>query len=386
MTNHPVYLDYNGTTPIDPQVAKAMLPYLHEHFGNPSSAHVFGRRTRQAVEQARGQMAKLLGCHPEEIVFTSGGTESNNHALFGVTAALRERGRHIVTSCVEHPAILEPCLALLEQGFDVTILPVDGHGRIALSDLEAALRPDTVLVSIMHTNNEVGTLQPIAEIAQITQRCNIVLHTDAAQSVGKVPVRVDQLGVDLLTVAGHKLYAPKGVGALFVRRGTPLRRFFYGAGQERGMRPGTENVLEIVGLGEAAALVDARGLGETQHLERMRGLLRAGLEADLPDIVVHGHPEFRLPNTLSVAFPGCPADQLLSQLPGVAASAGAACHAESVKISHVLAAMRIPTELARSTLRLSVGRFTTADEIHRALAEIVAVVKRLRNGSAPQRG
>ena len=210
MTNHPVYLDYNGTTPIDPQVAKAMLPYLHEHFGNPSSAHVFGRRTRQAVEQARGQMAKLLGCHPEEIVFTSGGTESNNHALFGVTAALRERGRHIVTSCVEHPAILEPCLALLEQGFDVTFLPVDGHGRIAVSDLEAALRPDTVLVSIMHANNEVGTLQPIAEIAQITQRRNIVLHTDAAQSVGKVPVRVDQLGVDLLTVAGQKLYAPKG--------------------------------------------------------------------------------------------------------------------------------------------------------------------------------
>jgi cysteine desulfurase len=375
----PIYLDFNATTPIDPGVANAMLPYLHEHFGNPSSGHVYGQRAKQAVELARDQMASLLGCTPEEIVFTSGGTESNNQVLFGVTAALAERGRHIVTSRVEHPAILEPCLVLMEHGFDVTFVPVDKYGQVRVAEVEAALRPDTVLVSIMHANNEVGTLQPIADIAHLSRSRNIVLHTDAAQSVGKIATRVDDLGVDLLTVAAHKLYAPKGVGALYVRDGTPIKRWLHGAGQEKGRRPGTENVLEIVGLGEAAAIARARGAEETLHLQRMRDLLQEGLRVALPDVVVHGHPQQRLPNTLSVAFPGCRTDQLLAGLQGVAASAGAACHADTVKVSHVLEAMRIPMDLARGTLRFSVGRFTTAAEIEQAVQEIVSVVNRLRS-------
>jgi cysteine desulfurase len=373
----PIYLDCNATTPIDPGVANAMLPYLHDHFGNPSSGHVYGQRAKRAVERAREQMAGLLGCSPEEILFTSGGTESNNQVLFGVTAALAEHGRHIVTSRVEHPAILEPCLVLLEQGFDVTFLPVDACGQVKAAEVAAALRPDTVLVSIMHANNEVGTLQPIAEIARLTRRRNLVLHTDAAQSVGKIATRVDDLGVDLLTVAGHKLYAPKGVGALYVRGGTPIKRWLHGAGQEKGRRPGTENVLEIVGLGEAAAIAQARGAEETLHLQRVRDLLQEGLRAALPAVVVHGHPQQRLPNTLSVAFPGCRTDQLLAGLQGVAASAGAACHADTVKVSHVLEAMGIPMDLARGTLRFSVGRFTTAAEIERAVQEIVSVVRGL---------
>jgi cysteine desulfurase len=378
MLTDPVYLDYNATTPIDPAVVGAMLPYLREHFGNPSSGHIYGQRAKAAVERARGQVAALLGCGSEEIVFTSGGTESNNHVLFGVTAALQGRGRHIVTSRIEHPAILEPCLVLLEQGYDVSFVPVDRYGQVKAADVEAALRPDTVLVSIMHANNEVGTLQPIAEIARITSSREIVLHTDAAQSVGKVVTNVDALGVDLLTVAGHKLYAPKGIGALYVRSGTPITRWLHGAGQERGRRPGTENVLEIVGLGEAAAIAQARGQEETAHLRRMRDLLQEGLQTALPDAVVHGHPQQRLPNTLSAAFPECRTDQLLAGLQGVAASAGAACHADTVKVSHVLEAMGVPVKLARGTLRFSVGRFTTVQEVDQALGEIINVVKRLR--------
>jgi cysteine desulfurase len=377
MLTDPVYLDYNATTPIDPAVAAAMLPYLHEHFGNPSSGHIYGQRAKRAVERARGQVAALLGCGSEEIIFTSGGTESNNQVLFGVTSALQGRGRHIVTSRIEHPAILEPCLVLLEQGYDVSFVPVDQYGQVEAADVEAALRPDTVLVSIMHANNEVGTLQPLAEIARITSSREIVLHTDAAQSVGKVATNVDALGVDLLTVAGHKLYAPKGIGALYVRSGTPIKRWLHGAGQERGRRPGTENVLEIVGLGEAAAIAQARGQEETSHLRQMRDLLQEGLQSALPDVVVHGHPQQRLPNTLSAAFPGCRTDQLLAGLRGVAASAGAACHADTVKVSHVLEAMGVPVELARGTLRFSVGRFTTVQEVEQALGEIIKVVKRL---------
>jgi cysteine desulfurase len=375
MTDDPIYLDYNATTPIDPAVATAMLPYLQEHFGNPSSGHVYGQRTRRAVEHARAQVAELLGCIPQEVIFTSGGTESNNHVLFGGVSALRPRGKHVITSRVEHPAILEPCLVLMDQDIDVTFLPVDEYGQVRIADLEGAMRPDTILVSIMHANNEVGTLQPIREISRITRKHQVLLHTDAAQSVGKVSVRVDDLGVDLLSVAGHKLYAPKGIGALYVRSGVPLGRWLHGAGQERGMRPGTENVLEIVGLGEAAAQVLTRASDEALGLQRLRDQLQNGLQEALPDVVVHGHPEERLPNTLSMAFPGCRTDQLLTKLQGLAASAGAACHADSVKISHVLEAMRIPAALARGTLRFSVGRYTTPEEIDRAVALIVTAVK-----------
>ena len=379
MIRDPIYLDYNATTPIDPAVAAAMLPYLHQHFGNPSSSHVYGQVTRQAVEHARAQLADLLACTPQEVIFTSGGTESNNQVLFGVVAALRQRGKHLITSRIEHPAILEPCLALMEQDIDVTFLPVDDYGQVRPSDLEGAMRPDTILVSIMHANNEVGTLQPITEISRITRKHQVLFHTDAAQSVGKISTRVDELGVDLLTVAGHKLYAPKGIGALYVRSGVPLGRWLHGAGQERGLRPGTENVLEIVGLGEAAALARSREAQETLHLQHLRDLLQSGLQEALPDVVVHGHPEERLPNTLSIAFPGCRTDQLLAELRGVAASAGAACHADTVKISHVLEAMGIPMAFARGTLRFSVGRYTTEQEVEQALVEIVQAVTQVRS-------
>ena len=379
MTRDPIYLDYNATTPIDSAVSAAMLPYLHEHFGNASSSHIYGQRARRAIAQARSQVAALLGCESQEVIFTSGGTESNNHVLFGVVAALRDRGKHLITSRIEHPAILQPCLALMEQEIDVTFLPVDDYGQIQIADLEAAMRPDTILVSIMHANNEVGTLQPIAEISRITRKHQVLLHTDAAQSVGKIPTRVDELGVDFLSVAGHKLYAPKGIGALYVRSGVPLGRWLHGAGQERGLRPGTENVLEIVGLGEAAALARSRGSLETLHLQRMRDFLQTSLQEELPDVVVHGHPEERLPNTLSIAFSGCRTDELLAGLQGVAASAGAACHADTVKISHVLEAMGVPAAFARGTLRFSVGRYTTQVEIERAVTEIIEVVERIRS-------
>ncbi len=378
----PVYLDYNATTPIDPAVAAAMLPYLHEHFGNPSSSHAYGQIARQAVEHARSQVATLLGCQAQEVTFTSGGTESNNHALFGIAAALKDRGNHLITTRVEHPAILEPCLALLEQGLDVTFLPVDAHGQVQVAEVAAAIRPDTILVSIMHANNEVGTIQPIADIAEITRKHRVLLHTDAAQSVGKIPTRVDDLGVDLLTIAGHKLYAPKGTGALYVRTGVPLRRWFHGAGQERGLRPGTENVLEIVGLGAAAALILDRGAQETFHLQRLRDRLQSSLQEAIPDAIVHGHPDERLPNTLSMAFPSCRTDELLGELRGVAVSAGAACHSDTVKVSHVLEAMQVPRALARGTLRFSVGRYTTEAEIDQAVAEIVPVVQRIRMAPA----
>ena len=378
MTNDPVYLDYNGTTPVDPRVAEAMKPYLDTHFGNPSSSHAYGRRARAAVNEARNQVAGLLGCLPEEVVFTGGGTESNNHVLFGVARALREKGRHIVTSRVEHSAVLEPALALLEDGFDVTFLPVDEYGRVSPSDLEASLRPETILVSVMHANNEVGTLQPVEEISRIARSRSILLHTDAAQSVGKIPARVDELGVDFLSVAGHKLYAPKGVGALYVRRGAPLARLLYGAGQESGRRAGTENVLEIAGLGEAARLALDELPSAAVRLREMRDLLELRLLEGVAGAVVNGHPRERLPNTLSIAFPGLVSDVFLSELRGVAASAGAACHSDGVRISHVLEAMRVPAEIARGTVRFTVGRFTTAEEVERAAREIVETANRLK--------
>ena len=378
MTNDPVYLDYNGTTPVDPRVAEAMKPYLDTHFGNPSSSHAYGRRARAAVNEARNQVAGLLGCLPEEVVFTGGGTESNNHVLFGVARASREKGRHIVTSRVEHSAVLEPALALLEDGFDVTFLPVDEYGRVSPSDLEASLRPETILVSVMHANNEVGTLQPVEEISRIARSRSILLHTDAAQSVGKIPARVDELGVDFLSVAGHKLYAPKGVGALYVRRGAPLARLLYGAGQESGRRAGTENVLEIAGLGEAARLALDELPSAAVRLREMRDLLELRLLEGVAGAVVNGHPRERLPNTLSIAFPGLVSDVFLSELRGVAASAGAACHSDGVRISHVLEAMRVPAEIARGTVRFTVGRFTTAEEVERAAREIVETANRLK--------
>jgi cysteine desulfurase len=369
----PIYLDYNATTPIDPRVAQAMLPFIHEHFGNPSSSHAYGAAPRKAVERAREQVAWLLGARPHEIVFTSGGTEANNHAILGAARACRHHGRHLVTSTVEHPAVTEVCSALEREGFRTTAVPVDGTGRVHASAVERALTPETVLVTVMHANNEVGTLNPVDEIADRARRQGILVHTDAAQSIGKIPVRVDELKVDLLTVAGHKLYAPKGIGALYVREGARLEKLIHGAGQERGWRGGTENVILAVGLGEACAIVSESLAAHEAHLRRMRDRLEAGILKLFGDVHIHGSMDFRLPNTSSVGFPGIRANEILSALTGVAASAGAACHSDHVSVSHVLQAMAIPQDLAMGTLRFSVGRPTTEEEIDLALKELAGL-------------
>ncbi|MGQ9483491.1 MAG: cysteine desulfurase family protein [Desulfosoma sp.] len=375
----PIYLDYNATTPMDPKVVEAMRPCLESVFGNPSSTHAYGRKAKEILEEARTRVAALLGARPEEIVFTSGGTESNNMALCGVARARKAQGRHIVTSRIEHPAVLEPCLALMEEGFDVTFVNVDAHGMVDPQEVLAAFRSDTVLVSIMHSNNEVGTIQPIKAIAQAAKARGIIVHTDAAQSVGKVFVDVDDLGVDLLTVAGHKLYAPKGVGALYVRSGTPMERILFGAGQERGLRPGTENLLEIVGLGMAAAVAKDQLVEEIPRLKALRDRLQDLLFKAFPEARLNGHPEQRLPNTLSVSFPGTTVDLLLGAMPMVAASAGAACHSDQVRISHVLEAMGVPREVAQGTLRFSVGRFTRREDVETAAAIIQRAVRQVRD-------
>jgi cysteine desulfurase len=379
MPEMPIYLDYNATTPIDPRVARAMEPYLHGHFGNPSSAHPYGIEARRAVEKARRQVAGLLGCQPAEIVFTSGGTESNNTAIRGAAGALKGHGNHIITSAVEHPAVLEPCHYLERQGFRLTVLPVDECGRVDPAEVAAAITDETILVSIMHANNEVGTIQPIEEIAALAHERGVLVHSDAAQSVGKIHVRVDGLGVDLLSLAGHKFYAPKGVGALYIRSGVALERLLYGAGHEAGRRPGTENVLEIVGLGQAAEIAAADLDRNTAHMRDLRERLWRGLQEGLADpegLRLNGHPEQRLPNTLSVGFRGVQANTLLAKIADrVAASAGAACHAAGVDVSSVLQAMGVPLGYAMGTVRFSVGKMSTAAEIDRAVQVVVETLR-----------
>ncbi|MEX2492059.1 MAG: cysteine desulfurase family protein [Nitrospirales bacterium] len=379
--DHPIYLDYNASTPIAPEVANAMRPFIASHYGNPSSPHWAGRPAKEAFERARGQVAGLLGCEAAEVIFTSGGTESNNHALKGAFFALREKGNHIVTSSIEHPAVLNPCRFLETLGAEVTYLPVDGTGMVNPDDVRSAITDRTILVTIMHANNEVGTIQPIGDIARFTRERAVLLHTDAAQSAGKIPVRVNDLGVDLLSVAGHKVYAPKGVGALYIRSGTPLEPFMHGAGHESGRRAGTENVLFDVALGKACE-VAARGLAEhAQHLRAMRDDLHRQLRERLGETRLNGHPERRLPNTLSIAIQDLAANELLDAIRDrVAASAGSACHAGQVTISGVLAAMGVPTEWARGTLRLSTGRMTTEKDIASAVEVIVETAERLRHG------
>ena len=369
-----IYLDYNATTPVDPQVAEAMLPYIHGRFGNPSSGHSFGMEARRGVDQARQQVSSLLGCEEDDLIFTSGGTEANNHAIKGVAQANCQRGNHIITSSVEHPAVTEVCRYLERHGFRVTYLPVDEYGMVDSQQVEEAITSETLLVTIMHANNEVGTIQPIAEIADIAHRHGALVHTDCAQSVGKIPVRVDDLGVDLLSIAGHKLYAPKGIGALYIRPGVRLEKLMHGANHEQDRRAGTENVIEMTGLGKACELIEQNLPAYAAHMAEMRDRLEQKLLATQSDARVNGHPENRLPNTSSIAFRGLEADRILSSLPTVAASAGAACHSDQVEVSHVLSAMNVPLEYAMGTLRFSVGRFTTAEEIDRAVREISEVI------------
>lgn len=375
----PIYLDYNATTPLDPAVLDAILPFLTDHFGNPSSTHVYGQRTLEAVAKARGQVADLIGASPEEIVFTAGGSEASNQAIKGTVFAMLRgffgrwaRGAHIVTSAVEHPATLQPCEFLRRLGAHITVLPVDRTARVDPQAVRQALRRSTTLVSIMHANNEVGTLQPIREISALAHAAGALIHTDAAQSVGKLSINVEELGVDLLTIAGHKLYAPKGVGALYVRKGVKLEPLIHGAGHEMGRRAGTENVAYIVALGVACEIARHSLPAATDRLRRLRDRLWERLFQALGErVVVNGHSEERLPNTLNVNFVGQAGADLLLATPEIAASTGSACHAGRVTLSPVLKAMGIAPALGRGAVRLSVGRFTTEQEIDDAAAALV---------------
>ncbi len=364
----PIYLDHNATTPLLPEVVDAMLPYLREHFGNPSSGHAFGRRAHDAVERARGQVAALLGCDADEVVFTSGGTEANNLAIRGVAEACARR--HVVTSVIEHPATARPCDWLGRHGWRVTRLGVDAAGRIDLAAARQGTSSETALLSVMHANNETGVLQPIEELAALARASGAVMHTDAAQSAGKVPVRVRELGVDLLSLAGHKLYAPKGVGALYVRRGTPIAPFSLGAGHERGLRPGTENVAAIVGLGAACEAAAGEPNAVADRMRTLRDELWQCLSEAIPGLAQNGDRD-RLPNTLNVRFPGVSGADVLAHAPEVAASTGSACHDGGEKASAVILAMGVPEREALGSVRLTVGRGTSAAEIARAAAALV---------------
>jgi cysteine desulfurase len=369
-----IYLDHNATTPIAPEVRDAMRPYLEDRFGNPSSAHEYGTVARRAVDAARSQVAALLGCEPDSIVFTASGSEADNLAIKGVALARLGDGDHIVTSAIEHPAVLGACRYLERRlGYRLTILPVDGFGTVDPEEVRRAIEPDTVLISVMHANNEVGTLQPVAEIARVAHEQGIVLHTDAAQSVGKVAIDVDDLGVDLLAVTGHKFCAPKGVGALYVRPGTRLDSLIHGAGHEHGVRAGTENVPYIVGLGAACALAAQRlRAGAPNDVRRLRNRLHTALQSAVPGLALNGHPENRLPNTLNVSFPGCDGETLLVGAPSVAAATGSACHSGRTEPSQVLSAMGLVAERALAAVRLSLGHDTTASDVDAAATALAA--------------
>ncbi len=371
--NRHIYLDFNASTPICPEAVEAMRPFLADHYGNPSSLHWAGMPAKDAVEKTRGQVATLLGCDPTEVVFTSGGSESNNHAIKGVFFANRDRGDHIITTSVEHPATINPCRFLEKLGARLTILPVDRYGMVDPDDVRKAITSRTILVTVMHANNEVGTIEPITEISAIAREAGIPFHTDAAQTVGKIPADVEDLGVDLLSVAGHKVYAPKGIGALYIREGTKVEPFVHGAGHEAGRRAGTENLLLAVALG-AACEVARKWVGMPQ-VKILRDRFWEGLEGIFGErVTLNGHPTERLPNTLNVNFAGKIGAEVLAMIPGVAASTGSACHAGSVTLSPVLAAMGVPPSEGMGAVRFSLGRSTTWDELE-------AVLERLRSNS-----
>ena len=376
----PIYLDYNATTPVDPVVVEAMLPYLSTHFGNPSSSHSYGYVAHHAVDSARAQVARLLGCTPMEITFTGGGSESDNLAIRGIALAYQQRGNHIITQVTEHPGVLNTCRALEQlHGFRVTYLPVDRSGRVSTESVEAAIDDKTVLITIMHANNETGTLQPIAEIARVARKHGVLLHTDAAQSVGKIPVRVEDLGVDLLTVAGHKLYAPKGIGALYTKHGLQLEPVIYGGGQESGRRSGTENVANMVALGTACLLAQEQ-LAESQvRLQRLRDELQRLMEKYIPDRVhLNGHPTDRLPNTLNVSVDGVIGEEVLADTLEIASSTGSACHEGNTDPSPVLMAMGMSRERALGALRLTLGRWSTEEQIEEAARLLARSMDSLR--------
>jgi cysteine desulfurase len=375
-----IYLDHNATTQVDREALKVMMPYLEAEFGNPSSPYILGIKAKEGLEGARKEVALLLGCQNHEVIFTSGGSESNNMVLKGLIDFKRPEKFHIITSAVEHPAILNPVLFLMELGVRVTVLPVDRFCRVDPEAVKKAILPQTTLISIMLANNETGTLQPIKEIAEIGHEHGIPLHTDAAQAFGKMEVNVNALQVDFLTVAGHKLYAPKGIGALYIRNGYNLTPLIHGAGQEYGKRPGTENTILSAGLGAACRIAKERLKSDFQNMENLRNRLQELLFEGLDDLVLNGHPEKRLPNTLNVAVPGIEGGLILEGLPNIMASTGAACHDRTVKLSHVLSAMGVPPEIGMGALRFSAGRCNTIEEIEEAAHSIINQVKRMKNG------
>jgi len=376
-----VYLDYNATTPLAPEVLEVMLPYFREEFGNPSSIHSFGQRAKAALYDARERVASLIGASPNEILFTSGGTEADNLAILGVLEAAEGGRRHLVTSSVEHHAVLNTMKALAKKGVPVTFLKVDRAGRVDPEDLKSALTPGTLLVSIMHANNETGVVQPVAELARLTHQAGAYFHTDAVQSIGKIPVRVRELGVDLLSLSGHKIYGPKGTGALYVRRGVNVRPIFRGGGQERARRPGTENLPGLVGLGRAAQLAETHLAGEPNRVAVLRDRLTEDVLARIPGSAPNGAEAERTPNTVNLSFPGVEGETLIIalDLKGCAVSTGAACSSGTVEPSHVLIAMGLSPQQVQGSIRVSLGRYTTAEEIAYFVDVLESVVESIRN-------
>ncbi|MFO1464747.1 MAG: cysteine desulfurase family protein [bacterium] len=378
----PIYLDYHATTPTDPRVFAAMRPFFTEEFGNAASRqHEYGWKAEAAVEKGRGQVAQAIGAQAKEIVFTSGATEGNNLALFGIAEALAERGRHLIVGATEHRAVLDPAKRLAERGCELTVLPVDRYGRVDPEELRRALRPDTFLISLMMANNEVGTLHPVAEIGRLAKERGILFHSDAAQALGKAPIDVEAIGVDLLTLSAHKFYGPKGVGAIYLRGKNPRVRIaplFYGGGHERGLRSGTLNVPGIVGMGEAAELACRELPEETARLRTLRDRLWQGLQSGIEGAACNGHPSERLANNLNVTFAGVRAEALMMELKGIAVSSGSACSSAQPEPSHVLRALGLSPEAAKSSIRYGLGRWTTEAEIDAVVAQTVAAVRRLR--------
>lgn len=382
MNSEPIYLDYAATTPLDPRVLEAMMPYLTEKFGNPNSIHAYGREARRAVDEAREKIAQLLNCQPSEIIFTSGGTESDNLALRGVAESYRHKGNHIVTTAIEHHAVLHTCKALEDKGFEVTYLPVDEHGLVYPKQVADAIKEQTILVSVMHANNEIGTIEPIEEIVKTVKekRPDVLVHTDAVQTVGHIPVDVQDLGVDLLSFSAHKFYGPKGIGGLFVRRGVKLVPQLTGGGQERNRRSGTENVAGIVGAAKALEISVAEMPTELPRLQKLRDELIARVLSQIPDSRLNGHPTQRLPHNANFSFKGVEGETLLLQLDmhGIAASSGSACSSGSLEPSHVLLAIGLSHEWAIGSLRLTLGRFTTKEHILKVLEVLPPIVEKLR--------
>ena len=373
-----IYLDHNATTPVDQEALKIMTVYMTTEFGNPSSGYDLGIRAKEAVEKARQEVADLINCMAEELIFTSGGSESNNMVLKGIAEHGSIKGKHIITSSIEHPAIVNPAMYLMELGADVTFLPVDKYGIVNPDHVKKSINRKTILISIMLANNETGALQPLKEISEIAKEYSIPLHTDAAQAVGKIMVDVQDLGVDFMSIAGHKLYGPKGVGALYIKDGMELTPLVHGAGQEMGKRAGTENVILVTGLGAACRVAKEKLTVDFKKNKGLRDLLQELLFNGIDDLVLNGHPEERLPNTLNVSIPGIDGGMLLGMLDNVVASTGAACHDRNVKLSHVLSAMGVTPEVGMGTLRLTLGRLNDRAQIETAAEQIIEAAKRLK--------